>query len=289
MDPISLLLMAQSAVAAIRTGCTMLAEGKAEIDKFKKTVEKGVNDAQAIYKEVTGIWSWLQGLFAPKKQSAVVVKVAEKTEAQVKKTQKKNSGKFQFAHCPGMWDYSQYGYIITAPKTIKIKANKAGIIAFESSRVSGRGMPVKPMNQQLIDGLFQFNNVPSNSFKIDLPWRVVCKENISAFLMPANYHASYLEDLYVLPGLVDYKDYWTINFIFAVKRECEITINAGDPLIHVLPFWNKPIKANYGLIEPELMAPTLTNGFEAISSFYRKTFNQKKIFHLGNSNDGDEE
>ena len=89
MDPISLLLMAQSAVAAIRTGCTMLAEGKAEIDKFKKTVEKGVNDAQAIYKEVTGIWSWLQGLFAPKKQIPVVVEVDEKTEAQVKKTAKK--------------------------------------------------------------------------------------------------------------------------------------------------------------------------------------------------------
>ena len=66
MDPISLLLMAQSAVAAIRTGCTMLAEGKAEIDKFKKTVEKGVGDAKAIYKEVTGIWGWIQSLFSPK-------------------------------------------------------------------------------------------------------------------------------------------------------------------------------------------------------------------------------
>lgn len=63
MDPISLLLMAQSAVAAIRTGCNMLAEGKAEIDKFKKTVEKGVGDAKAIYKEVTGLWGWIQSIF----------------------------------------------------------------------------------------------------------------------------------------------------------------------------------------------------------------------------------
>lgn len=66
LDPISLLLMAQSAVSAIRTGCNMLAEGKAEIDKFKKTVEKGVGDAKAIYKEVTGIWGWIQSLFATK-------------------------------------------------------------------------------------------------------------------------------------------------------------------------------------------------------------------------------
>ena len=48
----------------------MLSEGKAEIDKFKKQVEGGVKNAQAIYKEVTGLWGWLQGLFGaqPKKQ-----------------------------------------------------------------------------------------------------------------------------------------------------------------------------------------------------------------------------
>lgn len=67
MDPISLLLMAQSAVGAIRAGCQMLSEGKAEISKFKKQVEGGVADAKAIYKEVTGIWGWLMGLFGPDK------------------------------------------------------------------------------------------------------------------------------------------------------------------------------------------------------------------------------
>jgi hypothetical protein len=55
--------MAQSAVSAIRAGCQMLSEGKAEIGKFKKQIEGGVADAKAIFKEVTGIWSWLQGLF----------------------------------------------------------------------------------------------------------------------------------------------------------------------------------------------------------------------------------
>jgi hypothetical protein len=60
--------MAQSAVGAIRAGCQMLSEGKAEIGKFKKQVEGGVADAKAIYKEVVGIWGWLQSLFgAPKK------------------------------------------------------------------------------------------------------------------------------------------------------------------------------------------------------------------------------
>jgi hypothetical protein len=60
--------MAQSAVGAIRAGCQMLSEGKAELGKFKKQVEGGVADAKAIFNEVTGIWGWLSGLFgaAPK-------------------------------------------------------------------------------------------------------------------------------------------------------------------------------------------------------------------------------
>jgi hypothetical protein len=59
--------MAQSAVGAIRAGCQMLSEGKAEIGKFKKQVEGGVADAKAIYNEVAGIWGWIQGLFGVQK------------------------------------------------------------------------------------------------------------------------------------------------------------------------------------------------------------------------------
>jgi len=62
--------MAQSAVGAIRAGCQMLSEGKAEIGKFKKQIEGGVADAKAIYAEVTGIWGWIKGLFgAPAKHT----------------------------------------------------------------------------------------------------------------------------------------------------------------------------------------------------------------------------
>lgn len=65
--------MAQSAVSAIRAGCQMLSEGKAEIGKFKKSIEGGVADAKAIYAEVTGIWGWIKGLLgAPAKHSGSV-------------------------------------------------------------------------------------------------------------------------------------------------------------------------------------------------------------------------
>ena len=90
MDPISLLLMAQTAVSAIRSTCQFLSEGKAEIGKFKKQVEGGIADAKAIYAEVTGIWGWIKGLLgAPNKSvgsiSAKQIEVAKPTTKKVKK------------------------------------------------------------------------------------------------------------------------------------------------------------------------------------------------------------
>lgn len=74
--------MAQSAVGAIRAGCQMLSEGKAEIGKFKKQVEGGVADAKAIFNEVTGLWGWLTGLFKFTKPEVKFTKPeASKTEA----------------------------------------------------------------------------------------------------------------------------------------------------------------------------------------------------------------
>jgi hypothetical protein len=78
--------MAQSAVGAIRAGCQMLSEGKAEITKFKSQVEGGIKDAKAIYKEVTGIWGWIKGLLgSPVKPtpspSPVIVPEAQKPVA----------------------------------------------------------------------------------------------------------------------------------------------------------------------------------------------------------------
>jgi len=93
VDPISLLLMAQSAVSAIRAGCQMLSEGKAEIGKFKKQVEGGVADAKAIYKEVTGLWGWLTDLFSgeQKRKSETQTVLPSTPEPQAKPVAKKAS------------------------------------------------------------------------------------------------------------------------------------------------------------------------------------------------------
>jgi hypothetical protein len=76
-------MAAQAAVAAVRKGCEMLSEGKAEISKLKSTVEKGIGDAKAIYKEVTGLWGWVKGLLgaAPKHPASPKPQPTPATEA----------------------------------------------------------------------------------------------------------------------------------------------------------------------------------------------------------------
>jgi len=80
--------MAQSAVSAIRAGCQMLSEGKAEIGKFKKQVEGGIADAKAIYAEVTGIWGWITGLFGGTGQAKPAPQKSVIAAEQVKEKQK---------------------------------------------------------------------------------------------------------------------------------------------------------------------------------------------------------
>lgn len=87
-------MAAQAAVAAVRKGCEMLSEGKAEINKLKSTVEKGIGDAKAIYKEVTGLWSWLLSLFGGKKpEKAVAIAKPIETPEITKPLEKKANSK----------------------------------------------------------------------------------------------------------------------------------------------------------------------------------------------------
>jgi hypothetical protein len=81
-------MAAQATVAAIRSGCEMLSQGKAEIQNAKATVEKTVREAKAIYAEVIGLWDWITGLFgmAPKqaaRKTDVQERVQPKTPSRV--------------------------------------------------------------------------------------------------------------------------------------------------------------------------------------------------------------
>lgn len=94
LDPASITLYIGAMKAAfkgIQYCCDALNEGKVEIQRIKKTVEQGVGDAKAIYKEVTGILGWLKTLFGvqsppdiPSEQASKPAPAAAPAKAKVK-------------------------------------------------------------------------------------------------------------------------------------------------------------------------------------------------------------
>lgn len=90
--------MAQSAVGAIRAGCQMLSEGRAEIGKFKKQVEGGIADAKAIYAEVTGIWGWLKSLLSGGKDNKKPVSMPVAAVVDVPKKIKKKEAEPEISY-----------------------------------------------------------------------------------------------------------------------------------------------------------------------------------------------
>lgn len=89
----------RGAWAGIQYCCDALREGSVEIQRVKKTVEGGVADAKKIYSEVTGLWSWLKGLFGQSPKPTAQPSAAQPTAEPVAK--KKSKAKDEYVdHIP---------------------------------------------------------------------------------------------------------------------------------------------------------------------------------------------
>ena len=216
------------------------------------------------------------------------VQLAKDVPTVMKKVQEEKYEKYNFVVCPGMHDYSRLGYIIPAWTNIHIKANKAGVVAVTGSlgkESIKRGTPIgqpRPMETQIADGLVTFQDgVPPHVFNSPGAWRIMSDKNVSALVLPPFFHANFLDDIYIYPGIVDYNKFSTLNLIFSAKRKCEITIKAGEPLLHIIPFiTNQDIVASYGPATREQLDSSKLIRWFHDKNFYRKYYMIKKKFKL---------
>ena len=208
----------------------------------------------------------------------------------LKEHQEKKFQEYNFPKCPGMHDYSRVGYIIPAWSNFHIKANKGGCVALvgnpgedSNKRQTPLGQP-KNMDVTITDGLFELQDgIQPSIWNFPGAWKVHGHGNISALVMPAFYHSNFLDDLYVYPGIVDYKAFTTINFICSPKRECEVEIKAGEPILHVIPFiTNKDIVATYGSATQEQEDYSKVIKWFHEMNFYRKYYMIRKKYRLLN-------
>ena len=216
------------------------------------------------------------------------IMLAKDVKTVMQSTQEKKYGNYNFPICPGMHDYSRLGYIIPAWTNFHIKANKAGGIALTGTAGEDREKRATPipqparMDPNIAAGLFEVQDgIPVMVWNFPGAWKISAPKNLSALIMPAFYHSKFLDDIYVYPGVVDYHNFYTTNFICSPKRKCEIEIKAGEPLLHVIPFYtHKTIVASYGPGDRETRDATRLIPFFHDKNFYRKFYMIKKKFKL---------
>jgi len=188
-----------------------------------------------------------------------------------------------FVHCPGMVDYAKLGYVIPAWCDMRIKANKAGVVATIGDNKRGtRGFHLpKKMDHTIVDGIFEpEDDVPLTVLHIGAPWNIFVNKNISALILPATFHSKVFNDLHVWPGVVDYKNFTTANMICTPKRKCELTIKAGEPLLHIIPFLNTHLEGGYGPGTDQQVDKSRNTILGGDSQYYRKFLSVRKIFRL---------
>ena len=216
------------------------------------------------------------------------VKLAKDVEVYSRRIVEERGKKFTFPICPGINDYSRMGYIIPAWTDIHIKANRAGSTILLGG--NGKSTPFdnpQIMETQILEGFFNFDGTQPNAWNVPSPWKIFLnRKNISALLLPAVYHstAELLENLYVVPGVVDYDNFHTANFICAIRKKCEFTIKTGEPLLHFIPFVNDNIVCGYGPPNEEQDAEIKYDPVVHENHFYRKKQQVKKVFELTEPN-----
>lgn len=162
-------MAAQATVAAIRKGCELLSEGKAEIGKLKSQVEKGVSDAKAIYAEVTGIWSWITSLFGSKKPNSSIAISKESTtspkiqEAVKEATRPKDPAKLSYEEykAQAVHDiFEQLKIFFTIKKQLQEHCRELEEISQTTSDIAGAALDrieiqwqLSEMNKQISDAM----------------------------------------------------------------------------------------------------------------------------------------
>jgi hypothetical protein len=217
--------------------------------------------------------------------SSIPIQRAKDVLLNGKKHAEKFQKKFTFPLCPGMYDYSELGYIVSSWSDYHFKANKAGVacVAGGGKKKSPFSQPVQ-MDGTLVEGIFNVqDDIPLKPFNVISPWKIFTYDkNISALIIPAWFHSDpdFLDNFYVFPGIVDYKSFNAMNLILAPKRKMQYTIKAGDPILQVIPFYNKEIVCGYGPPNIEQESKIQYDPTYHRNQFYRKNHKVKKKFEL---------
>ena len=97
-----------------------------------------------------------------------------------------------------------------------------------------------------------FTNPTENShMKIISPWHIKTKDDVKFLWSNPFYNNKIQLSYHLAPAIIDFKDQHAshINMFIDVNKNTDIKIDAGTPLVHVLPMSDKQVKIKTHLID----------------------------------------
>jgi hypothetical protein len=137
--------------------------------------------------------------------------------------------------CVGLLDLYRNGFMIPLWSELKIKTNEDGSLYHFASA---------PVHKQDHDPR-QLNSAFDNSihFKMASPWLIKEKSGVQFLWHGCEWN--YVEALYnisVSPGIVEYKYQHNTHInMFLPRKNIELTLEAGTPLVHIVPLSEKKV------------------------------------------------
>lgn len=226
------------------------------------------------------------------------IRKASSVDGAHKQIQKEIHGREKFNDCPGILDYKNQGYIMTAWDDFKVYCSDNATMAYiggDPGRPAKTGCPMPykdtagPMNADITDGIPGHEVKRLQPLHFDSPWTVKA-DNISLLILPPVYHSNIVDDFIVYPGVVDYSyKFNTLNFIMSPRRTGTFIIKAGTPIAHIIPLQKQTIDAVYGPTNVNMSsgAQKLRQGYATCKQYYRKYCMSKSKYNLQKSVKGE--
>lgn len=185
--------------------------------------------------------------------------------------------------CPGIANLFQEGYIIPMWADLILDFKPTDNNNFEyrwEYAVSDPTWRVEVHDSRQYTGLF------NNDFfqaKINAPWLIKEKSGIKFLFVEPTYHLQNPNDFTVIPGLLNFKyqNFANINIMTQIHSPMEknITIYAGQPMVHLIPLTDKKVDLRVHMVSKNewVKMDESTSAFNFMGSYFsRKRMIDKK-------------
>ena len=193
-------------------------------------------------------------------------------------------------YCPGIYDFTNYGYIVPAWQDFQFWVDDEGKIDFLKPVAMQPVNNVKHHPHQQIDTCPILDNSAKDILKITSPWLISTPTGTSLIICKPFYH--YSNDFDVCPGVLDSDIEFSlpnheINIMLRLNvKNKVIHIKAGQPLIQLIPVKRTNWKLKHWEIDKNYRDKIIKKLIEIDTRFEKRTTDKDsmKDFRQDDSN-----